>query len=135
MFIKKLISLTLAVTFVMVLFASTGFSWTNCGMACCCSSNMSDMQHTSRYQAQIDHDCCSQTAAHPCDLTRNLNLELPMYTLLAGRINSGTSVSASVSPTESSSINELVWVRDMWPVTKIPIQSAPIYLQYLSLII
>ncbi len=135
MFIKKLISLTLAVTFVMGLFASTGFSRSDCGMACCCSSNMPDMKHTIRYQAQIDHGCCSQTAAHPCGLTKNQNLELPMLTLLAGRINSGTSVCAAVSPTGSSSINELVGVRDMWPVYIIPVQFSPIYLQHLSLII
>ncbi len=135
MSIKKLISITLAVTFVMGLFASTGFSRSDCGMACCCSSNMPDMKHTVRYEAQINHGCCSQTTVHPCDLTKNQNLELPMYTLLTGRINSGTSVNVSVSPTESSSVNELAWNRDMSPVDKIPIQFSPIYLRHLSLLI
>lgn len=135
MFIKKLISLTLAVAFVMGLFASTGFSRSDCGMACCCSSNMPDMKHTVRYEAQINHGCCSQTTVHPCGLTKSQNLELPMYTLLTGRINSGTSVNDSVSLTESSSVNELAWVRNMSPVDKIPIQFSPIYLQHLSLLI
>ncbi len=135
MFTKKLISLTLAATFVMGLFASTGFSQSDCGRACCCSSNMPDMKHIISYQAQIDHGCCSQTAVHPCGLAKNQNLELPMVTLLAGRINSGTSVNASVSRAATSSVNELVWIRDMWPVDEIPVQFSPIYLQHLSLLI
>ena len=135
MFIKKLISLTLAATFVLGLFASTGFSRSDCGMACCCSSNMLDMKHTVRYEAQINHGCCSQTTVHPCGLTKNQNLEIPMYTLLTGRVNSGTSVNVSVSPTESFSGNWLAWVRDMSPADKIPVQFSPLYLQHLSLLI
>jgi hypothetical protein len=83
---KKFLSVILAVLFSLSCFAATGFSQSDCGQACCCSSNMQGMHHTTRLQAPVDSSCCAPTSAHPCGFTKNRNIELPAFTVSAGRI-------------------------------------------------
>ena len=132
---KKLISLTLAIILSLSLFAATGFSQSDCGQECCCSSNMQGMQHATKYQAQFKGDCCEQAPAHPCGFAKKRNIELPMYTLSAGRINTGTAVGASLVISESPSVNKLILPQQRWPLAQFSILSSPIYLQHRSLLI
>lgn len=132
---KNLIPITLTIIFSLSMFAATGFSQLDCGEVCCCSSNIQGMQHPLKYQARIDSGCCSQAPTHPCGLTKHQNLELPMCALAAGRINSGASVGAFVHPIGSAYDSALILSQNPWPVAKFSIQSPPIYLQHLSLLI
>ena len=132
---KKFLSVTLAVVFSLSCFAATGFSQSDCGQACCCSSNMQEMHHTARLQAPVDSNCCAPTSALPCGFTKNRNIELPAFTLAAGRINTGTSVGGSFVHIVSPVVNEFSLTRDGWPVAKILQQSTPLYLKHRSLLI
>ena len=134
-FMKKLLSLTLAVMFSLSIFAATGFSKSDCGQVCCCSSKMQGMQLTTRLQAQVNSNCCSQASEQPCGFTKNRNVELPLCTISAGRINTGTSVGAAFVQTTLLAANEFILNRARGPVAKFSIRSAPLYLQHLSLLI
>ena len=132
---KKSISLSLLLIFSLSLLAATGFSRSDCGQVCCCTTNMQGMQHSNKYQARVNSNCCSQTSAHPCGYTKSSNVELPLCTLSTGRIGNGSPVSASSALSVTAVVNEFDLTRDRWPVAKIPIQSSPLYLQHNSLII
>jgi hypothetical protein len=132
---KKFLSVILAVLFSLSCFAATGFSQSDCGQACCCSSNMQGMHHTTRLQAPVDSSCCAPTSAHPCGFTKNRNIELPAFTVSAGRINTDTSVDALFVQTTWSSVNDSILPHDRRPAAKIFKQSLPIFLQHNSLLI
>ncbi len=132
---RKLISLTLTIIFSLSIFAATGFSQSDCGQVCCCSSNISGMQHTSEYQAHINGGCCSQVDAHPCGLTKSQDFELPLCTLSAGRITTGYSFGFSPVISDSFSANKSIPSQQRWSLTIFSIPTSPIYVQHLTLLI
>ena len=132
---RKLTSLTLTIIFSLSIFAATGFSQSDCGPVCCCSSNMPGMQHTSKYQAQINGGCCSQVDAHPCGLTKSQDFELPLYTISAGRINIGYSFGFSPDISVSFSANRSILSQQRWSLANFSIPTSPIYVQHLTLLI
>jgi hypothetical protein len=132
---KKSITILLVFIFSLSLLAASGFSQTDCGQVCCCSSKMHAMQHATKFQARAGTDCCSQTAAHACGIAKNRNVELPLCTISAGRINTGTSLSASHVTNAAVAVKEVDLARDGEPVAKIPKPPSPLYLQHLTLLI
>lgn len=131
----KLISLSLAIIFSLSIFAATGFSQSDCGPVCCCSSNMPGMQHTSNYQAEIIGACCSQVDAHPCGFTKSQDFELPLCTISAGRINTGYSFGFSSHISDSFSTYKSNPSQQRWSLAIFSIPTSPIYVQHLTLLI
>ncbi len=132
---RKIIALTLSIIFSLSIFAATGFSQSDCGQTCCCSSNMPGMQHTSEYQAQINGGCCSQVNAHPCDLTKGQDFELPLWTLSAGRISTCYYFGFSLYSSDSFSANRSTPSQQRWSLASFSIPTSPIYVQHLTLLI
>ncbi len=132
---RKLTSLTLAIIFSLSIFAATGFSLSDCGQACCCSSNMPGMQQTTKYQSQIHGGCCSQMDAHPCGLTKSQDFELPLCTISAGRITTGYSFGFSPDISDSFSVNRSIPSQQRWSLAIFSIPVSPIYVQHLTLLI
>ena len=131
----KLISLTLAIIFSLSIFAATGFSQSDCGPVCCCSSNMPGMQHASKYQAHINAGCCSQADAHPCCLTKSQEFELPLCIISAGRISAGYSFGFSSDISDSFFTNKSNPSEQRWSLAIFSIPTSPIYVQHLTLLI
>ena len=121
--------------FSLSLLAASGFSQTDCGQVCCCISKINGMQHTTKFQARVGADCCSQTSAHPCGIANNRTVELPLCTISAGRINTVTSLSALPVTNAAFVVNEVDFARVGEPVAKISKASSPLYLQHLTLLI
>ena len=132
---KKSITILLVFIFSLSLLAATGFSQTDCGQMCCCFSKTHGMQNTTKFQARVGTNCCSQTSAHSCGIAKNRNVELPLFTISAGRINTGTSLSASHVTNATFAVNEVDLARDGEPVAKIFKPPSPLYLQHLTLLI
>ena len=131
----KLISLTLAIIFSLSIFAATGFSQSDCGPVCCCSSNMPGMQHTSNYQAEINGGCCSQVDPHHCGLTKRQDFGLPLCTISAGRISTGYSFGLSSDSSDSFFTNKYNSSQQRWYLAIFSIPTSPIYVQHLTLLI
>ena len=132
---KKSITVLLVFIFSLSLLAATGFSQTDCGQVCCCSSKMHGMQHTTKLQARVGTDCCSQTPTHSCGITKNRNVELPLCTISVGRANTGTTVGAPLVHTASAVTTEFSSALQGWPVAKFLQQSLPLYLKHRSILI
>ena len=132
---RKLFSLTLAIVLILSLFAATGFSRSDCGRLCCCVAKVQGLHHATKYQAQINGNCCTDAPAHPCGFAKNQNIDLPMYTLSAGRTTTGSSTGTAVFLNASPCASKFIIPKFGWPLAGSHIVSSPIYLQHLSLII
>jgi hypothetical protein len=132
---KKFLSVILAVAFSLSCFAATGFSQSDCGQACCCSANMQGLHHTTGLQAPLDSNFSAQTSAHRCGFAKNRKIELPAFTVSAGRINPGTSVGASFVYAVWSSVNDSILPHHWRQVAKLFKQSSPIFLQHRAFLI
>lgn len=132
---RKYLSLILAIALILSLFAATGFSRSDCGKVCCCVSKIQGLQHTAKYQAQINGNCCTDAPAHPCGFAKNHNIDLPMCTLSVCRTTAGSSAGTAVILNDPPYANKFIIVKSGSPLAKTYAVSSPIYLQHLSLLI
>jgi hypothetical protein len=132
---RKSLSLVLVIFLSLSFLATPGFSYSDCGKNCCCSSNMTPMQHTTNHQAQFKGNCCPEAAALPCGLKKSQDLEFPMCALSvcrAGTNNPAGIVVNLCDPFYANNINKHKIIRLLVDTS---LQSSPIYLQHLSLLI
>jgi hypothetical protein len=84
---------------------------------------------------QLNADCCSQTPAHSCGIASNQNVKLPICTLHAVRAEANSFSGTAVILDAAIYTNKLIIPKYGWYSDKRPIESTPIYLQHLSLLI
>jgi hypothetical protein len=132
---RKSLSMVLVIFLSLSFLATPGFSYSDCGKNCCCSSNMTALHHTATHPAQINGNCCPEVAALPCGLKKSQNFELPMCAISAGRAETNSSADAAVSIKAPFYSNIGFKHNRVWLSAGTFFQSSPIYLQHLSLLI
>jgi hypothetical protein len=132
---RKILCFSLAVLFSLSFFATSGFSNSDCGQMCCCSSPMNSTHHAIKNSVKLNGDCCSQMPTHACRLTGGNKVELPICTLHAVRADTGGSLDAAAIITTQIYTKNLIRSKYGQHSNKRLLQFTPIYLQHLSLII
>jgi hypothetical protein len=132
---QKLLSFVLVVFLSVSFLAAAGFSYSDCGRNCCCASNMTAPHHTGTPPAQIKGNCCPEAAAVPCGLKKSQDFELLVCAISAARAetNSAAVTAAYLKGSFSSDIG-FKHNRERLSASN-SLQSSPIYLQHLSLLI
>ena len=132
---QKSFSSVLVIFLILSFLATPGFSYSDCGQKCCCSSNMTAMHPAAMHPAQIKGNCCPEAAALPCGLKKSRAFELPMCALSNARAESnGSAFSAAVLKDSFPGNIGIEHIR-VWCSADTFLQSSPIYLQHLSLLI
>ncbi len=134
-YLRKVLCFSLTILFSLSFFAATGFSSSDCGQMCCCSSKMNAMHPAIKDPLKLNGDCCSQTPAHACGLTGNQNVKLPICTLHFVRAETNGSSGTAVIINTPIYTKNLIISHYGWHSDKTPVQFTPIYLQHLSLLI
>jgi hypothetical protein len=132
-YLRKILCFSLTLLFSLSFFAATGFSNSDCGQMCCCSSKMNATQFAIKNTLKLNSDCCSQTPAHSCGLTGNHNVKLPICSLHAVRPGTNSSSCTTGIINGPIYIDNLILSQYGWHSDITPIQFTPIYLQHLSL--
>jgi hypothetical protein len=131
----KSLSSVLVIFLSLSFLATPGFSYSACGKNCCCSSNMTAMKHTTTHPAQIKGNCCPEAAAIPCGLKKSRSFELPMCAVSNARAESHGSANTAAHIKDSFFGNIGFEHNRVWLSANTFLQSSPIYLQHLSLLI
>ena len=134
-YLRKILCFSLAILFSLSFFATTGYSNSDCGQMCCCSSKMNAAQPAINDPAKLNGDCCSQTPAHSCGFTGNHNVKLPICTLHFVRAETNGFSGTAVIISAPVYTQNLIISKNGWHSDKTPVQLTPIYLQHLSLLI
>jgi hypothetical protein len=132
---RKLLSLALVIFLSLSFLAAPGFSYSDCGKNCCCSSNMTAMHHPVTHTAQIKGDCCAEVAALPCGLKKSQDFELPMCAVSNARAEANGSANAVAYIKVPFYSNIGFTYHRVWLSANTLLHSSPIYLQHLSLLI
>jgi hypothetical protein len=132
---RKSLSFVLVVLLSLSFLAAPGFSYSDCGENCCCSSNMTAMHHTVTHTAQIKGNCCPEVAALPCGLKKSQNFELPMCALSTARAETNSSADTAAFIKSPFYSNIGFNHKRVWLSANTFLLSSPIYLQHLSLLI
>ena len=134
-YLQKILCFCLTMLFSLSFLATSGFSNSECGQMCCCSSKMNMKHPVIKNTVKLNGDCCAQTPAHSCGITGSNTVELPVCTLHVVRAetngSSGTAVICS-TPIYTGNIGILKYGSQFDEST---VQSTPIYLQHLSFLI
>lgn len=130
---RKPLSFILVIFLSLSFFTATGFSYSDCGKSCCCSSNMKGLHFRTKHQAQFNGGCCSKAALYPCGFNSSPRFELPICTISVVRADMHSLTTPVVNVSESFTNNKIHKHNGVWLAAKSSIQSSPIYLQHLSL--
>lgn len=132
---RKSLSLLLVIFLSLSFLAAPGFSYSGCGKNCCCSSIMTSIHSTAEHPVQFKGNCCPEAAALPCGLRNSQGFELPICALSvfrAGTIYFSDTVANVSAPFCTNHINNYKIIRLLVATS---LQSSPIYLHHLSLLI
>jgi hypothetical protein len=132
---RKSLSSVLVIFSTLIFLATPGFSYSGCGKNCCCSSNMTAMNHTAKHPVRIKGNCCPEVAAIPCGLKKSRAFELPMCAVSNARAQSNGFANTAVHVKDSFAGNIGFEYNRVWLSANTFLQSSPIYLQHLSLLI
>ena len=132
---RKSLSLVLVIFLSLSFLVAPGFSYSDCGKNCCCSSNMTAMHHTVNHTAQIKGNCCPEVAALPCGLKKSQSFELPMCAISTARAETFSSADTAAFIKGPFYSNIGFNHNRVWLSANTFLQSSPIYLQHLSLLI
>jgi hypothetical protein len=132
---RKSLSLVLIIFLSLSFLAAPGFSYSDCGENCCCSSNMTAMQHNTNHQAVFKGNCCPEVAALPCGLKKSNDFEFPMCAVSNARAEANGFANAVAYIKAPFHSNIGFTYNRVWLSADTFMQSSPIYLQHLSLLI
>lgn len=132
---RKSFSSALIIFLSLSFLATPGFSYSDCGKKCCCASNMTAMNHTTIHPDQIKGNCCSEAAKLPCGLKKSRAFELRMCAVSNARAKSNGFANTAVHVKDFFSGNMGFEYNCVWFSANTFLQSSPIYLQHLSLLI
>jgi hypothetical protein len=132
---RKSLSLILVVFLSLSFLATTGFSYTDCGKNCCCSSNMNAMHRTAKHPAQIKGNCCPDVNALPCGLKKEQDFELPVCAISTARAETNSAAGTVAYLKVALYGNSGFKHKRVWFSASTFVQSSPTYLQHLSLLI
>jgi hypothetical protein len=96
---------------------------------------MTAMHATAIHPAQIKGNCCAEAAALPCGLKKSRAFELPMCALSNARAEFNGSAFTAAILKDSFPGNIGIEHKHVWFSGDTFLQSSPIYLQHLSLLI
>jgi len=132
---RKSLSLVLVIFLSLSFLATPGFSYSDCGENCCCSSNMTAIHHTATRPAQIKGNCCPEAASLPCGLKKSQKFEFPLCALSTARAETYGSADTAAFIKHLFYSNIGSNHNRVWLSASTFLQSSPIYLQHLSLLI